>query len=115
MTDASTGRSRVLIVSLWALTILPPMAILVLILQLAVNVPVNDDWDALTVLAKWHEGTLGFGDFWEQHSEHRILSLRALIWLLGTLSHYNVVLRCSSASSSPPSRCRSLARSSAAA
>jgi hypothetical protein len=92
MTDASTGRSRVLTVSLSAITLLPPVAILVLILRLAVNVPVNDDWDTVTVLAKWHEGTLGFADFWEQHSEHRILSLRVLIWLLGSVSQYNVVL-----------------------
>lgn len=75
-----------------ALIVLPPVAILMLILWLGVNVPFQDDWDTVDVLAKWHEGTVGFADFWRQHSEHRIPVTRAFIWLLGIFSRYNLVV-----------------------
>lgn len=92
MAVPSMDRRRILTASLFVMTLLPPVAILVLILRLAVNVPFQDDWDTVSVLAKWHEGTVSFGDFWQQHNEHRIPSLRALIWLLGIFSNYNVVI-----------------------
>jgi hypothetical protein len=74
-----------------AAALVPPASMLFLILRLGVNVPFQDDWDTVTALAKWHEGTVTFADFWVQHSEHRIPSLRALIWLVGMFSGYNVV------------------------
>jgi hypothetical protein len=73
------------------IALLPPATIAFLISHLAVNVPFQDDWDAVTVLTSWHEGNLRFDEFWQQHSEHRIPSIKLLIWLLGLFSRYNVV------------------------
>jgi hypothetical protein len=74
-----------------AAALVPPAAILFLILRLGVNVPVQDDWDTVTALAKWQEGSVTFADFWVQHNEHRIPSLRVVICLVGIFSGYNVV------------------------
>lgn len=74
-----------------AVAALPPLIILGLIARVAVNVPFQDDWDAVSVLIRWHHGTVGLADFWEQQSEHRILAVRVMIWLLGILTDFNVI------------------------
>jgi len=78
-------------VVLWAATVLPPVGILALVGALAVNIPFQDDWDMLSVVTKWHAGTLTFGDFWQQHSEHRITALKAMIWAIGAATDFDVV------------------------
>jgi hypothetical protein len=89
---ASTPRPGVVVPALVRVaTVLPPLIILGLIGKLAVNVPFQDDWDAVSVLIRWRQGTLGFADFWEQQSEHRILVVRVLMWMLGVFTDFNVV------------------------
>ena len=45
----------------------------------------------LPVVTRWHAGTAGFQDFWLQHSEHRVVALKAAIWAIGGLTDFNVV------------------------
>jgi hypothetical protein len=53
--------------------------------------PFQDDWDMLPVVTKWRTGTLSAGDFWQQHSEHRVAGLKAFIWTIGRLTDYDVI------------------------
>ena len=76
----------------WTATLVPPLVILWLIRGLAVNVPFTDDWDTMSTFAHWRDGTLAVSDLWEQHSEHRIVILRILVWLVGIASDFNVVV-----------------------
>jgi hypothetical protein len=64
---------------------------LVFIDKLAVNIPFQDDWDMIPVGMNWHQGTLGFADFWQQHSEHRLAALKGLIWMIGRLTNFDFV------------------------
>ena len=75
----------------WAATLLPPLAILALIDRLAVNIPFQDDWDMLPVVTKWRAGTLSAGDFWQQHSEHRVAGLKAFVWTIGSVTDFDVI------------------------
>ena len=62
-----------------------------LMFSYAVDVPYGDQWDAIAPLfAKMRASTLGFGDFFAFHNEHRILFPRLLIFPLGKLTHWNV-------------------------
>src|SRR5262249_23245867 len=76
---------------LQALAFLPPALIFLLVAKLGVNVPFQDDWDTATVLVKSMDGSLTLADFWAQQSEHRILTVRLFIWLVGTLTRFNLV------------------------
>jgi hypothetical protein len=71
--------------------LLPPLVVLGLIARLAVNVPDQDDWDTASVVIGWRQHTLGVTDLWRQHSEHRILVVRLVVWLAGILTDFNVV------------------------
>jgi len=84
-----TGRAAA--AAVWAATLLPPFAILALLDRLAVNMPFQDDWDMLPVVTKWRAGTLSAGDFWQQHSEHRVAGLKAFIWTIGNLTDFDVI------------------------
>jgi hypothetical protein len=50
-----------------------PVAIGILIIRTAVNVPYWDEWEWADLVIKFHQGTLAFSDIWTQHNEHRIL------------------------------------------
>ena len=71
--------------------LLPIIATLVVIQQLAVNVPYQDDWDMLPFVTHWHAGTLSVADFWEQHSEHRVVALKAAIGAIAAVAGFDVV------------------------
>src|SRR6185312_1527042 len=45
----------------------------------------------LPVVTKWRTGTLSAGDFWQQHSEHRVAGLKAFIWTIGSLTDFDVI------------------------
>ena len=49
---------RIVAAALLSIALLPPLQTLTVILRLGVNVPLQDDWDLVTVIAKWHEGTV---------------------------------------------------------
>jgi hypothetical protein len=69
----------------------PPLLIGLLILRDGVDVPFWDQWDGTAPLfEKMAAGTLGFGDFFAQHNEHRILFPRLIFFGLGRLTHWNL-------------------------
>lgn len=45
----------------------------------------------LAVVTRWQAGTLTFGDFWDQHSEHRIAVLKGMVWAVGAATDFDVV------------------------
>jgi len=69
----------------------PALIILVLISTYGVNVPFWDQWDCVPrLIEKMNKGTLGFGDFFAQHSEHRIFFPRLVMFSLALLTHWNI-------------------------
>ena len=44
------------------------------------------------MVTRWYAGTLNLQDFWQQHSEHRIVTLKAALWAIGVLTSFNVVV-----------------------
>src|SRR5262245_60555941 len=90
-TDVTARRNSLAWRALLAATVVPPLIVFVLIFRFGVNVPFQDDWDTASVLIKWRNGSLTAGDFWAQQSEHRIATVRAVIWAVGAVSELNVV------------------------
>ncbi len=54
------------------LCLLPPLALLALIRQYGVNVPVTDDWSVVRLLARLDHGHLTLASLWAQHFESRV-------------------------------------------
>jgi len=77
---------------LCGLCLLPPLVLAVLLRQNAVNVPYWDEWDddLAGFFLKWKTGGLGFGDFWAQHNESRLVLPRMVFLALGSGSHWNL-------------------------
>ena len=70
------------------LILAPPLLIGILILRNGVDVPVLDEWDGTAPLfEKMADGSLGLGDFYAQHNEHRIFFPRLIFFALGRLTH----------------------------
>ena len=70
---------------------LPALWLAYLIYIHAVDVPYGDQWDGIApMFEKMRAGTLGFGDFFAFHNEHRIFFPRLLIFPLAKLTHWNV-------------------------
>ena len=72
------------------LAFLPPILLLLILFRFGVNVPFWDQWEFVVIWQKFHQGTLGFADFWVQHNEHRILLPRILMFLSGLATNWNV-------------------------
>src|SRR5436853_486397 len=73
------------------LILVPPLLIGLLIFKDGVDFPVLDEWDGTAPLfEKMADGTLGFGDFFAQHNEHRIFFPRLIFFGLGRLTHWNI-------------------------
>ena len=69
----------------------PPLLIGILIFMNGVDVPVLDEWDGTAPLfEKMADGSLGFGDFYTQHNEHRIFFPRLIFFALGRLTHWDI-------------------------
>src|SRR5690242_2055107 len=69
---------------------LPPLFIAILVFRNGVDVPFFDQWDGTAALfEKVAAGTLGFGDFFAPHNEHRILFPRLIAFGLARLTHWN--------------------------
>jgi hypothetical protein len=68
----------------------PPLLIGILIFRNGADVPVLDEWDGTAPLfEKMADGSLGFGDFYAQHNEHRIFFPRLIFFALGRLTHWD--------------------------
>lgn len=58
----------------------PFLVLAVMIAVFAVNVPFLDQWELVELFRKYHEGQLGFADFFAQHNEHRLLFPRLVMF-----------------------------------
>ena len=78
---------------LFALCLLPPVTLAILLRHNAVDVPYWDEWDddLAGLFLKWHNGSLHLGDFWTQHNESRFVLPRVIFLLLGGFSHWNLL------------------------
>ena len=76
----------------FSLCLLPPAVLAVLLWRNSVNVPYWDEWDKdiAGLFVKSADGRLGFGDFWAQHNESRLVLPRLIFLLLGGMTHWNV-------------------------
>ncbi len=73
------------------LILAPPLLIGLLIFKNGVDFPVLDEWDGTAPLfEKMTDGSLGVGDFFAQHNEHRIFFPRLIFFALGRLTHWDV-------------------------
>ena len=62
-----------------------------LIFRYGVDSPWGDQWDGtFPLFAKMQAGTIGFGDFYAFHSEHRILFPSLISFFLAKLTHWNI-------------------------
>lgn len=57
-----------------------------LIRENAVDVAAWDEWETSTILAKWHDGTLTWGDLYAPQIQHRMVIPRLLTILMANLS-----------------------------
>jgi hypothetical protein len=82
---AITGFLKLLLISL------PPLFIGILVFRNGVDIPFFDQWDATGALfQKMAAGTLGFGDFFAQQNEHRVLFPLLITFGLARLTHWNI-------------------------
>ena len=65
----------------WAAVLLPALMAGAVMLEHRVDVPLWDDWERGPLLAKWHNGTLGFQDLYAAHIQHRLVFPRLItLW-----------------------------------
>jgi hypothetical protein len=76
---------------LLVLALVPPAFLLATVLRLGVDTPYMDQWEVAPLFAKWHDGTLSFGDLWAQQNESRMVVPRLLFLGLGLLTGWNLV------------------------
>ena len=64
-----------------------------------VNVPFEDEWHMVTLIASVHRGQLNLGMLWAQHNENRMLFAYLLLLVVELSSHFNttVEMYCSAA------------------
>jgi hypothetical protein len=73
----------------FALAVVPPLYLLIVVLTQTVDVPFADQWALVPLLARSYDGSLTFHDLWAQHNEHRLLVPRILMLALARLSGWN--------------------------
>jgi len=74
----------------WASVLLPLLMAWAVILPLRVDVPLWDDWERGPLLAKWHNGTLGFRDLYAPHIQHRLVVPRIVTLVSNAMTHGNL-------------------------
>lgn len=75
----------------FAVFALPALWLGALIFRYGVDCPWGDQWDGtFPLFAKMQAGTIGFGDFYAFHSEHRILFPSLIAFFLAKATHWNI-------------------------
>ncbi|MCL5951094.1 MAG: hypothetical protein M1132_05105 [Chloroflexi bacterium] len=89
-----TNQSRILSqVSQWLPVFLMPLPFLYLVVQVntyRVDVPFMDQWNFVSILGKFYQGTLSIRDLWLQHNEHRLVFPQIVMLLLAEVSRWNI-------------------------
>ena len=70
---------------------IPPAVVLHLICTKGVNVPYFDEWSLVPLVLKSQVGAVAWFDLWQQHNEHRIVSVRLITLLLLPFTRFNLV------------------------
>ncbi len=71
------------------LVVLPFVVLVALVSRYAINVPYWDEWEFTSILRAHRDGTIGIGNFWAQHNEHRIFFPNLVMFLLALVSHWD--------------------------
>ena len=92
--SARQGFSRRIVTPLCVagLLVLPGLATVWFIHRYSVNIIYADQWYDISIIHRFHEGTLGIGDLWAQHGENRILIPNLLVLVLANTVHFNIVI-----------------------
>ncbi len=73
------------------LLLLPPLAMLLIVANFAVDLPHWDEWELAPLVIKLHTGGLSWADFWTPHNEHRIFFPKLLLVGLAKLGGWSVI------------------------
>lgn len=77
---APAWRERAVVVLAAAASLVPVALLVLALVRHALDVPLWDEWELVPLAARSLDGTLGWGELWAQHNEHRIFFPR--LWLL---------------------------------
>jgi hypothetical protein len=83
-------RSKARRLALGLLAAAPPLAALVVITRLRVNVPWGDDWDLIPAVLRAMNGRLEWTDLWSQHNEHRMVLVKVIVIALAGLNRFDL-------------------------
>jgi hypothetical protein len=72
------------------LTAVPPVVVAHDVIYYGRNVPFNDDWEMVPLLAADAEGDLTLASLWAQHNEHRLLLPRLVMIGLARITRWDV-------------------------
>ena len=87
MNPRKHARSRLPVI----LSIIPPVFLVSMILLFQVDIPFQDQWDLVPLLAKSYEGQLHAGDLWALYGEHRMFFPRLMMILLAHITRWNIL------------------------
>jgi len=83
-------RSIVLSKNVWRVCIILPIILLILLVVWGgVHVAFWDQWEFVELLKHHTQHTLGWGDFWVQHNEHRLLFPRLIMYGLALVTQWD--------------------------
>ena len=88
--DIAAGTRRWLRLAPLVASIAPPALIAWTVWQSALNVPFLDDWQLVPLLEKAQAHTLGIGDFWAQHNEHRPVLAKVVLLALARITAWDI-------------------------
>lgn len=83
----SSNKNKYLLVALLA-ALIPLIVLLFTIAKYGVDVPYMDQWETVSDIEKFDNGTLGVGDLWRQHNEHRIFFPRIITLILAKITNW---------------------------
>ncbi|MEG3968322.1 hypothetical protein QUA00_11980 [Microcoleus sp. T2B6] len=75
---------------LFTLYLIPVLFLIGLVANFSVNVPVDDEWRLASLFEKIAAGNVTFNDFWDLHSNHRIVFPKIIIAVLAFASRWNI-------------------------
>ncbi len=75
---------------LFTLYLIPVILLIGFVANFSVNVPIDDEWRLASFFEKIVTGNVTFNDFWDLHSNHRILFPKIIIAILAFVSRWNI-------------------------
>ncbi|MEG4217936.1 hypothetical protein QUA27_21840 [Microcoleus sp. Pol14C6] len=75
---------------LFTVYLIPVVLLIGFVANFSVNVPLDDEWRLASLFEKIAAGNVTFNDFWDLHSNHRILFPKIIIAILACASQWNI-------------------------